>query len=304
MAVQIEPPGQLQEFLDILLRRKWQILLPMLVFLSFGMFIGVVIPKKFLVETQIELREIFLGDGPSKAAQQQAESIAEDAAAQILSPKRITEVLEALKWPEYLTLSKVDKAEYRADVRENIRVIVPRKDKSAGSSFVTIEYQNVNKDRAQQFLKALRQAWIEQVVERQRTRYDVEYQALLERRAEIDKEYLEESRQKSDLRSDNDISPTQPTPGSNQQRGEDPIVDRFDDNSDRFEEVTEELSIAETTLILTRKQLAETEPEVPKTKVVEGLSFSEQIETLRINQADAATELDGIRPPHSRYKVI
>ncbi|MFT7670364.1 MAG: hypothetical protein ACI8X5_003072, partial [Planctomycetota bacterium] len=42
----------------------------------------------------------------------------------------------------------------------------------------------------------------------------------------------------------------------------------------------------------------------PKTKVVEGLSFSEQIETLRINQADAATELDGIRPPHSRYKVI
>ena len=304
MAVQIDPPGQLQEFLEILKKRKWQITLPALLLLSLGICFAVIVPKKFLVETQVELREIFLGEGQDKAASQQAQAIAENAPQQILSPKRITEVLETLKWPEYLTLSKIDKADYRADIRDNITVTVPRREKTAGSAFVSIEYANVNKDRAQQFLKALRQAWIEQVVERQRTRYDVEYRKLLERRAELEKDYLKETQLLSDLRSENDISPTQPTPGANQQRVEDPMVTRFEDNTDRLEDVKNELFTAEESLLLVQQQLADTEPEIPKTKVIAGLSFATQIEEARIAQTAKERQLDGIRPAHPRYKLI
>jgi len=225
MAVQIDPPGQVQEFVDILKRRKWQILLPAAVFLSLGIAIGVIIPKKYLVTTQVELREIFLGEGAAKAAAAQAEGIAESAPQQILSPKRITEVLETLKWPEYLTLSKTEQAEYRSGVREDTSVTVPRKGtKDVGSSFVTIEYRDVDKERAQQLLKSLRETWITQVVERERTRYNVEYSNLLERQSELDKEYRKLKREQQELLTEHDISPTQPAPGQNQQRIEDPTV--------------------------------------------------------------------------------
>lgn len=305
MAVQIDPPGQVQEFVDILKRRKWQIALPAAVFLSIGIAIGVIIPKKYLVTTQVELREIFLGEGAAKAAAAQAQGIAESAPQQILSPKRITEVLETLKWPEYLTLSKTEQAEYRSGIREDTSVNVPRKGtKDVGSSFVTIEYRNVDKDYAQQFLKALRGAWIEQVVERQRTRYDLEYRKLLERRTELEKDYEKETLLRSDLRSENDISPTQPTPGANQQRVEDATVERFEANRARLEEVTSGLAEAEEALLLLQRQLAETEPEIPKTKVIEGQSFAVQIEAARSKQRELENKLVGYRPPHPSYKLI
>lgn len=303
MAVQVDSPGQIQEFLDILMRRKWQILLPALLVLSIGIAVATVIPKKYFVETQVELREIFLGEETGKNASSAAEGIAENAPQQILSPKRITEVLESLKWPEYLTLSKAEQVEYRSSLRDNVSVSVPRKGKNVGSSFVTISYRHVNKDNAQQFLKALRGAWIEQVVERQRTRVDLEYRKLLERRTELEKDYLKETRLLADLRSQNDISPTQPTPAANQQRVEDPTVTRFEGNMDRLEEITAELTAAEESLLLVNKQLADTEPEVPKVKVIEGQSFAQQIEETRAKQRALENKLDGIRPAHPRYQL-
>jgi len=304
MAVQIDAPGQVQEFLAILTRRKWQIILPALTFLSVGIAVGVVIPKKYLVTTQVELREIFLGDVSAKAAAAQTQGIAENAPQQIQSPKRITEVLEQLKWPEYLTLSNIDKVDFRSKVRSDVSVQVPPVSKDAGSAFVAISYRNVDKDYAQEFLKALRQAWIEQVVERQRQRYDLEYRKLLERRNELEKDYAKETRLRTDLRSENTISPTQPTPGANQARIEDANVVRFEDNLDRMDEVTLELQTAREALTVVQEQLADTDPEIPKTKIIEGQSFAAQIETARGRQRTLENQLDGIRPAHPRYRLI
>jgi polysaccharide biosynthesis transport protein len=304
MAVQIDSPGQVQEFLGILQRRKWQIVLPTLLFLSLGIAIGTIIPKKFLVTTQVELREIYLDDESGKDASATAQGIAENAPQQILSPKRITEVLEKLKWPEYLTLNKVQASEFRATVKENTSVSVPRKGKNAGSSFVTIEYRDINKDYAQLFLKELRTAWIEQVVERQRTRYDVEYRKLLERRDELEKDYLDETRSLAELRSVNEISPTQPTPAANQQRVEDPTVTRFEANTERSEELDGLIEAKEASLGLLRNLLAETEPQKPKTRIIEGQSFAIQIEQARSKQRTLEQELDGIRPAHPRFQMI
>ncbi|MDP6990133.1 MAG: Wzz/FepE/Etk N-terminal domain-containing protein, partial [Planctomycetota bacterium] len=63
MAVQVDPPGQLQEFLDILRQRVWQIVLPTLFSVSLGVGFAVVVPKKYEVTTQVELRETLLGVG-------------------------------------------------------------------------------------------------------------------------------------------------------------------------------------------------------------------------------------------------
>ncbi len=299
-----EGPGQIQEFLDILLRRKWQIIMPALIFLSLGIAAGVMVPKKYQVETQVELRELFLGDGQRQAAREHTLGVAENAPQQLMSPKRIKDVLENLKWPEYLTLDAVGQAEFNERTRKNLRVLVPRKGNKVGSSFVTIEYKDVNNDRAQEFLKALRKAWIEQVVERERTRYDVEYQKLLTSQHELDKEFDKANRELTDLRTENDISPTQPTPGKNSVRLEDPMVLRFEANSKKQDQVILDLDSARESLRLAREQLAETHPEIPKTRVTEGLTFEAQIEGMRTEQLNLERQLDGIRPAHPRYQVI
>lgn len=302
MAVQVDPPGQIQEFLDILKKRRWQILLPTLFVVSLGVAFAVVVPKKYLVETQVELRELLLDADSRQAAQDQTQGVAENAPQQIKSMRRITEVLDQLKWPDYLTLGRVQQYEYRTRVQENITVLVPRKAGKVGSSFVTIEYRDVDDDRAQEFLKALRGAWIEQVVERERNRYHIEYTELLERESELDKELVKLSRELTELRSVNEMSPTQPTPGVNQQRIEDPEIRRYEENLDRSKIVQVELETKRASLAEARKLLAKTDPEVPVKKTIEGITFNTQIEALRTAQLSKEAELDGIRPEHPKYK--
>lgn len=304
MAPQIEGPGQIQEFLDILRRRRWQVLMPALLLLTLGVAFAVVVPKKYQVRTQVELRELFLDEEARGAARDQALGVAENAPEQIRSPKRIQEVLEELKWPEYLTLGEAARADYEERVRDNLDVIVPRTTGKGGSAFVTVEYLDVNKEHAQDFLKALRRAWIEQVVERERTRYDLEYTQLRERQASSEKEYEKLTREQRDLRAQNEISPTQPTPGQNQQRVEDPTVTRFQDLERRRDEVEVELAARAAELQAAREQLAVTEPRVPRTRVKEGQSYEEEIQSLIRERLDLEERLSGIRVEHPRFKQV
>ena len=58
MATQVEAQTQLQDFLGILKRRKWQIVLPGAILVSFGIAFAVIVPKKFVARTQVELRPV------------------------------------------------------------------------------------------------------------------------------------------------------------------------------------------------------------------------------------------------------
>ena len=135
--------------------------------------------------------------------------------------------MEKLKWAEYLTLPREEQYEYLQDIQDSLTVTVPRKNKDVGSTFVTIEYLNTSASRAEQFLRELRTAWIEQVVERDRDKIKLEYSNLLEEQASKEKELQREHRQLTELRGRYGLSPTQPTPGSNQGRAEDPAYLRL-----------------------------------------------------------------------------
>ena len=94
MAVQIETQGQLSEFLEILSRRRWQLALPALLVLALGTALAVLIPKKFLVSTQVEVRTVSVTSSSGREA--------ENAPNQIRAKERIRKVVESLKVPAYL----------------------------------------------------------------------------------------------------------------------------------------------------------------------------------------------------------
>ena len=302
MAGQIDPPGQFQEFLDILKRRRWQVILPALFVVSLGICIATIIPRKFRVGTEIELRALTLEEDGGKAARSRTMGVAEDAPQQIRSMKRIVEVLKDLEWPDYLSLDAKEQSRFRRAIQKDVFVTVPRPSKDAVTAFVTVEYLDVNPDRAQQFLKALVRAWTVQVVERDKMRIEGEFENLQGRKTDLEKLWNKLSNEQAQNRTNNGLSLTQPTPGRNQQRLEDPTSLRFNANETRLEKVRRDVSVARRTLTVKKRQLENTEPEVRKVSVTEGVSYGDQIEELEQQRVELDGKLVGIRPAHSRYK--
>ena len=210
MAVQIDSPGQLQDFLAILKKRKWQVLLPVAYALTLGGSFAVLVPKKYRCSTQVELRELYIEGARADRALSISSIEAESAPQQLQSLTRIRSVVEKLEWPDYLRLSPQDRNEFLVGLRRNLTVNVPRREKNTGSTFVTISYSDVNPQRAYQFLREIRGAWIDEVVVRDREQIRFEFENLLGRGREEQRVHDELLEQLTQLKAKHDLSPTQP----------------------------------------------------------------------------------------------
>ena len=72
MAVEVEAAGQVDEFLRVLRRRIWWIIIPVALIGSLGTFFAVVVPKKFVVRTKVMVRD---GDEQTGTLGQRASAI-------------------------------------------------------------------------------------------------------------------------------------------------------------------------------------------------------------------------------------
>lgn len=305
MAVQVDQQGQLQEFLDILARRKWQVLLPTSILLSIGILVAVVIPKKYVVATQVELREIRI-QSTLQGGMDFLISFkdAPNAVHQLKAANRIRTVIEELEWQDFLVLSPPEQAEYIERIQKGIDVVIPRRAKDEGSFFVTIEYRDVDVDRAADFLKKLREVWQKDVFERDQQKLRREYQDLVDRIEELEKEIATEEKAKAELRAAWNLSPTQPDAGARMIRDEDPRFMLLAENETKLDELEIQIADAERQVEALGKRLAETEPQVEKKVAVAGQSYADRIAKLRTDREEKVRAQQGLRPAHSRYKEL
>lgn len=302
MVFQGESGGQLQELLDVFRRRKWQVILPIAYLLAAGIAFAAIVPKKYECTTQVELRML-----PGIAAKDSPSTIeADNAPSQLSSMQRIRLVVQELGWTDFLSLSGGEQNDFLQKIQKNLTIISPRRSGEKGSSFVTIEYLDVDPARAYEFIVALREDWTAKVVERDRDRINFEYKNLLDRQAEEQEVARRLQRELADVKATHDLSPTQPSPGQNQTREEDPLFDRLALRMEQLEAA--ELAIEQTNALVLdlEKSLAEIPDRVRKTETVEGLSFGEQIVELRLQRTELVRLRDesGYRPAHSKYKDI
>ncbi|MCY2961439.1 MAG: hypothetical protein NTY35_14855 [Planctomycetota bacterium] len=293
MAVQVETQGQLQEFLGLLARRKWQVLLPLGVVLSLGIFVAVVIPKKFVVKTQVELRPVGVSVSPKEAANAQY---------QIKSRERIKKVTQALQNREYLAMSPTEQEDWLEAAQKALKVTTVQSTNQA-TSFVNIEYSDVNVEWAADFLRALRNDWISDVIERDRRKVEDEAKRYNESRRRIEKQYQREEQELTEVLRANGLSATQPVPGADATRTEDPVFERLRRNEADLEKTN--ASIEENKVL--RSELQRRVDEMPlrldlEETVVGGFSNAEELAKVEVDILDAQRLLAGIRPPHSRFK--
>ncbi len=303
MAVQIDSPGQLQDLLDILRRRRWQVLLPFLAVLVLGSAFAVLVPKKYEVTSEVELRETLVSAGG--ASESIASRDVHNAPQQLISMKRIKASVEALEWEDYAELrTEAEKHDYLKAVQEDLTVELPRKPRETGSTFVSIAFLHIDKQRALDFLLELRTRWIEEVVQIDRLAIESKYEKLREQVGELEREIQNESEDLAQVRTAYNISPTQPTTSAGQSRREDPTFEQYEDLQDQLEELDQEIAADEDAIELLEMRLLETPDQVDREVEVEGETFSNKIQGLQAQRVQLVVALESYKPAHSRYRRI
>lgn len=293
MAVQVETRGQLQEFLGLLARRKWQVLLPLFVVLSLGIFFAVVVPKKYVVKTQVELRPVGISVSPKEAANAQF---------QIKSRERIKKVTQELQNREYLGLTPTQQDDWLDDAQKAIKVTTVQ-GASQATSFVNLEYADVNVEWAVDFLRALRNDWTTDVIERDRRKVEDEAKRFNETRRKIEQRYRRDEQELTDLLTANQLSATQSVLDSGAARTEDPVFDRLRDNEAELVKVQATIQEAKVLQEELTTRLANMPARLNlEETVVGGFSNEEELAKLELRILEAKEAQKNIRPNHSRYR--
>jgi capsular polysaccharide biosynthesis protein len=294
VAVPIEARGQIQDFLDVLRRRAWQIAVPAVFVIVIGACLTAIVPRKFLARTQLELRQV----GAQGAAKE-----GQNAKFQILAPARIKKVVEDLKNPVYLALEEPQRRDFLRDVQKDLRVDLQTPG-AQSSIFITILYADVDRGWAGTLLRGLRDDWREDVLERDRNKLKEERQKLGDERAKLEKRYLKEEEDLADLKRNAKISATQPIPGTAGVRNEDPEYDRLQRSKTELGQTELSLAKAKSKIELLEKRLREIPEKVSREQVVAGVGHQDEIRKIDTEILDLEQKLRGYGQRHSKYSVI
>lgn len=183
MAVEVESTSQLEEFLGVLRRRLWWIVIPTAVCGVLGVSFAVIVPKKYVSTAKILVRDV---GSMSSQSVRGTPSVREGSVAPhvIGSGENIQKNLNALPWSDYNMLSPRDQQEYRQRISENLKIHLQDVPNNAGAQIVSLSYANTDPQRAYMFLSGLVTIW-KQEVENRYQRNEQETAARLKRDADL-----------------------------------------------------------------------------------------------------------------------
>ena len=211
MAVEVEAAGQIDEFIRVLRRRVWWIVVPLSVIGSLGIFYAVVVPKKYVSRCEVMVRN--LGDQSGDFGQNAAAIEGQVAAWSIRSHARIDSVLSVLKWPEYTPLNGAEKHEFRVTkVLKDLSVELPPMPRNSGRQAVKLSFKNTYPERAVSFLTNLKTSWTEEVLNRHLLEQKRELTETDDRLKDLNQELVDLREQITNIRTENAIPPSVMTP--------------------------------------------------------------------------------------------
>lgn len=295
--------GQTQELVELLRRRKWQILLPMLFMVSLGVAWAEIVPRKYDVRTMIELRQMVL---PVMGQNMDPDVINRDvrnASIQLNAKARINAVLTDLQWDDFMAITdRQIRSEYINRIRKNIRVNFAGGGKDNPSAFLTIGFADTNPERAEQFLNRLRDIYIEDVVERVRNRAREERDKLQDLVQEKELEYQTSERELAELKRQYQLSVTQPAPGRGVPRDEEPIFVQLTQAQSQLENAVRDLEVQQA-LVESLRERYKAEPEqTQEVRREDAISVRKDIAQIDKDIIKQKRLQEGIRPAHSRWK--
>lgn len=294
----MESSGQIQDFLNVLRQRRWQIVLPALFVLTLGVAFAIIVPKKYLVVTRIELRESPLGE---ESAPEREKFGAEY---HVKHYQRVRGVIEGQPelWPEYFELPSTRRSDFIAGVMDDIEVIPLEKTKDRGSSFLDIAYTDTDPQRAERFLVELRDLWIEEVVARDLNAVGDELEVLRDELSLANKLWRKKKSEFNELAKQLGLDPTQPINAKFENRG-DSILRQLDVSKEKRSTVDIELAGLTSELAELQEQLRK-EPPTVLTETDSSALFEERILATQSLILEKEAEQERYTRLNSRYRRL
>lgn len=306
MALQVDSQDQVSEFLGVLSRRRWQIIVPALYLITLGVVFAVFVPKKFVAEMQINLLEARVDDrdSASRTLEQTAtQREIENAEYQAKSLARVRRVISELNWSDYLQLGEDERNEYLDRVQKDIEVAVLPKQKDEGSTFIDLSYADVDRDRSVAFLDRLSTLWVQEVYDRDTNNLRLERETLQNLRDEARRELEGYERRRGQLITDAELSPTLLQTGGYGAREEDPIFKRMNERRKEIEDLTIEISELNATIATVQEEYDAEPPFDYRPATLQG-AFDLQIAEKEAQMAALVSKQDQYLPAHSSWITI
>ena len=118
--MQVELPQlSLQRYLDLVKRRRWQLVPVSLLGLVIGGLVAFFIPRYFVADTLVVHQQV-PGETPPDR-ENPFRSIVDTARSTI--PLAVDEALDELHWPEVAQLDRFERQQYEREVEERVRVL-------------------------------------------------------------------------------------------------------------------------------------------------------------------------------------
>ena len=165
MPIEVEAAGQVDEFIRVLRRRVWWIVVPLCVIGSLGTFYAVVVPKKYVSECSVMIKD--LGENAGEFGRDTAETEGLVAKEELESRARIKGVLTGLGWGEYKVLNDDGQTEYvKETILPSLSINVKSSGRNAARRTVEVSFAHTDQEKAQKFLDALTKDWTAKVLNR------------------------------------------------------------------------------------------------------------------------------------------
>src|SRR5688572_3380817 len=169
-------PNQLLDLLRALKRRRYQVVVPALLVASLGIAFAVMVPKRYRLNTRIEISDRTRVEFDQNLKNPQNVAIrreAPSASDHIRNFSRIKAVIEAslAQWPEYVKApSDLERGEFITQrILKNLSAQPSTKDPKGGSIFIDVVFSDEDRERAAKFLKDLSESWLMEMRETDRS---------------------------------------------------------------------------------------------------------------------------------------
>ncbi len=302
MAVEVENTSQLDEFLRVLKRRFWWILVPAVLIGTIGVIYAVVVPKKFVAKAQV-----IVYDRPGQKTVGGGTLAVEGkvAGVKIKSPQRVKSVLKKLAWEEYEELpTGADAYDYEKKVNDRIDVNTPPMPPGVGQQVVSISFSHTDADLASDFLRELLESWKNEVLDANSRQLRQEYDRLEEEIADLTKQRKEWEDRLRDKQREHDIAPTQGRLAVDP-RFNNPIVDEINGLERELNAQETEEGRKETRLDQLRAQYRRMKDTVP-VRTGSGAPALSAVGRAQaeLDAAVKARDLSNYAPTHSKWKQL
>lgn len=241
MPVEVEAAGQIDEFLRVLKRRVWWIVIPFVIIGSLGIFYAVVVPKKYVVYSEIMVRD---RSGPGDEAGQPASDMEGQVATySIRAPERIRSVLIDRKWPPgFKDMSRAEQQEFIDELLQDLSVRLPGMPPDSGQQLVQISYKYTDATDAYNFVSHLIKNWTDEVVEGALQTTERQLNETISQISELDAQLELNAAERAEIRAKHQIAAVSAGPNSRGERPEHEVFANLRQVNAEIDEWNEEIA--------------------------------------------------------------